>query len=155
MRFAFYKASAGGALDRLIAWWTASPYSHVELVFADGVSFSSSPRDGGTRYKRIDFAAGHWDLVDLPTLPDAESRIRAWCDAQVPRRYDWRGVLGFVFRCGFDRGRWFCSEICLQAAQLDGLMDELVPHRTSPGALAAAAQAQGARSPGVQQAAAY
>ena len=60
MQVLFYKAR-GTALDRLIRWWTDSPYSHVELVLAkqeDGrlLCASAHPQDGGIRFKGKEYA---------------------------------------------------------------------------------------------------
>ena len=68
MKVALYKGKRGGsagAFDASVRWWTRGPYSHVELVFSDGMSASASPRDGGVRFKRIDFKPEHWDFIDL------------------------------------------------------------------------------------------
>jgi hypothetical protein len=68
MKVALYKGKRGGfagAFDASVRWWTRGPYSHVELVFSDGMSASASARDGGVRFKRIDFKPEHWDFIDL------------------------------------------------------------------------------------------
>ena len=64
MKLAFYKGRED-LYDRLISWWTRGPYSHVELVISDNYCMSSSPKDGGIRFKHIDLRPDHWDLVEL------------------------------------------------------------------------------------------
>jgi hypothetical protein len=139
---AVYKADAGSRWDRVIGDWTRDPrlpcqYSHVELVFSDGIAFSSSPRDGGTRFKRIYFD-DKWHMYNLGELTQ-ERAIRAWCASQVPARYDWRGILGFnIPLVDYSLNHWFCSEVTTTAVQIEGLLTELKPIKTSPNAQVAA-----------------
>ena len=77
MKVAFYKGKRGGfagAFDATVRWWTRGAYSHVELIFSDGMSASASARDGGVRFKRIEFKPEHWDFVDLKV---DEKQLRA------------------------------------------------------------------------------
>lgn len=77
--------------------------------------FSSSPRDGGVRFKSI-VPGDSWEIIDLGEI--SEFRIRNWCQLQDGKKYDWTGVLGFLFPTHPDKNRWFCSEICLKALQI-------------------------------------
>lgn len=53
--------------DRLIQWWTKSPYSHCELVLSDGKCYSSSILDGGVRSTYIQYEnSPKWDIYHLP-----------------------------------------------------------------------------------------
>ena len=112
---AFYTAR-GNWWNRLIRWWTGSPYSHCELVIGKrghkGLCWSSSNRDGGVRTKSIAVYDGHWDVIDLPWADPA--KIAAARQLFAGARYDWLGV--FLFAFGFHaKKRWFCSEICATA----------------------------------------
>ncbi|MBA4009087.1 MAG: hypothetical protein C0486_09955 [Erythrobacter sp.] len=111
MRLAFYKgrrSGFAGLFDTAVRWWTRGPYSHVELVFPDGIAASSSNRDGGVRFKRIDFAADRWDFVEIG---GDEAAAEAWFDAHYGAGYDYLGLFGFVWRPeAGDNRRWFCSE---------------------------------------------
>lgn len=115
MKIAFYKAEYGDCWDKLVALWTWGPYSHCELVFSDGECFSASPRDGGTRFKNIEFVPERWDFLEIPVRDEEE--IREWCRTQEGRKYDWLGILGFILtiRRLEDRDKWYCSEICFHA----------------------------------------
>jgi hypothetical protein len=112
MRAAFYKAirpGIAGVYSRLVRWWCRSPYSHCELIFADGLAASSSFSDGGVRLKAIEFDAQRWDILDLPDGDEAAAR--AWFAGQIGKPYDLLGNLGFVFRpIAGQRRAWFCSE---------------------------------------------
>ena len=108
MQIIFYKAKYGSFTDKLIAFFTRSKYSHVELVFSDGVCGSSSARDGGVRLKTIDMDS-HWDIFDLPNVYD-ESAIRYWFYINDGDSYDWLGAISSVFRIDLTtEDKKFCS----------------------------------------------
>lgn len=121
MQIAFYKAG-GRLFDRAIRWWTHSAYSHCEFVFSDGMFFSSSPRDGGVRYKVVPKDKSKWDFVDIRMDVFDENTLRRWCDSKVGKRYDWVGIfLSQVLPLAVqDPGRYFCSEILVDALQQVG-----------------------------------
>ena len=166
MQLAFYKAK-GSLFNALIRLKTRSPYSHVEFVFDEvknpglyeilprpagdcsGVlSYSSANQDGGVRFTRLGLTEGKWDLVNLGRLSGERLlRTLCFCEERVGMKYDWLGILGFVFPFGEhqDNDR-FCSEACTELLQtrsvLMGLRPEVVtkvlkakPWMTSPGDL--------------------
>lgn len=136
MKLAFYKAAAGGVVDRLIDTFSGRDgYSHVELVFSNGAFFSSSSRDGGTRFKFIRPDPASWDLVDVPMDDVAESLVRRFCNEQAGKKYDWLGVFGFVLPTRPEQGHWFCSEVCLAALQQCGFLAGCRPWKVSPNTL--------------------
>lgn len=113
MKIVFYEAKYGNWLDKFISFWTRGKYSHCELYFEDmDICFSSSSRDKGTRYKRININNGKWDIIKL-NISDEEkyfNRTKAFID----KKYDW---IGIIFTQLFplnrqDKDKWFCSEIC-------------------------------------------
>jgi hypothetical protein len=140
MRAAFYKgthAGMPGVYNRLVRWWTRSPYSHVELIFCDDGPFglsqaaSSSYMDGGVRIKWIDFDPALWDFVELPDALALPALI--WFREQEFQPYDLLGNLHFVLAAvGDDKAKWFCSEAVAAAL---GMPD---PARFDPGTLHAA-----------------
>ena len=108
MKLAFYKGRED-LYDRLISWWTRGPYSHVELVINDNYCMSSSPKDGGIRFKHIDLRPDHWDLVELEGYDPAYAYN--WFKEHEGRKYDILGILGFVFgSLRQDKKRFFCTE---------------------------------------------
>jgi len=137
---AFYKGThpgMAGIYNRLVRWWTRSPYSHVELIFFDGgpdansQAASSSYMDGGVRFSWFKFDPALWDFVDLPdalALP-----ALAWFDKHEGAAYDLLGNVHFVLSAvGDDKRKWFCSEAVAAAL---GIPD---PERFDPGTLHAA-----------------
>lgn len=112
MKLAFYKGRAR-LFDRAVQWWTRGPYSHVELVFSDGLSASASYRDGGVRMKVISFKPERWDFVEID---GDEAAAWAWFDARLGEGYDALGLFGFLWRPFSGKpARWFCSEAIADA----------------------------------------
>jgi hypothetical protein len=140
LRAAFYKgthAGLPGVYNRLVRWWTRSPYSHVELLFIENgvpgrwLAASASYMDGGVRHKVIDFDPALWDFVELPD--NLWSDAWEWFLEHDEQAYDLLGNLHFVFSAiGDDKRKWFCSEACAAAL---GMPD---PERFDPGTLHAA-----------------
>jgi hypothetical protein len=135
LRAAFYKgthAGLPGIYNRLVRWWTRSPYSHVELILpAFGSAASSSAMDGGVRFKAIDFDAALWDFVDLPA--DLSDGAEAWFNQHYGDGYDYLGNVHFVLSAvGDDKRKWFCSEAVAAALGMPN------PERFDPGTLHAA-----------------
>jgi hypothetical protein len=120
VRAAFYKATPPGVrglYNRGIQAWTDSPYSHVELIFSDGLAASSSFMDHGVRFKYIDFAPERWDFVPLPGFEERDAR--AWFEEHRGEGYDLLGNGHFVFApITGNSERWFCSEACAAALGL-------------------------------------
>lgn len=118
MKLAFYKSNAPKKekLDVMIDKVTGGyGYSHVELVFSDGVCFSSSPREGIVRYKKIDVSdALSWTVIDVPIchIYD-ENRSRRIADKLIGCKYDYKGiVLDQLIPLSIDNGdKWWCSEV--------------------------------------------
>lgn len=137
MRLAFYKGS-GTLYDAGIRMVTHGPYAHCEIIFGDDQWFTSSPRDGGVRFKAIVPQDGAWDFLSLSIQEDT---IRDWCATQIGLKYDWTGVTRFVLPfVPPSKNHWFCSEICIAALQRGGILMELTPSRYSPNDLYQIAQ---------------
>lgn len=136
MRVAFYRASSGGLIDRLIDRFSGrGGFSHVELIFSNDLFFSSSGQDGGVRFKRIVQDRTHWEIFELPIESWRETQILWWAKRRCGCKYDWLGVLGFIFQTHPEQGRWFCSEICVAALQEIGLLGAIKPWKVSPNTL--------------------
>lgn len=113
MRLAFYRSDCPSAtlLDRAIG--VASYYSHVEGVFSDGMCFSASPRDGGTRFKEVDLNPANWEVVDLPLTPEVEGKLRLKCANMPHRKYAYVSALLSVTPVCLPicPSRTFCSKL--------------------------------------------
>jgi len=116
---AFYRGRAKKRLSlaRLGDWITRrvtrGKYSHCEIAVAldKGLyrCYSASFRDGGVRIKTMMLPSNKWDLIALDV---AYAEIMAFHDRHIGKRYDWCGVLGFVFGNRDSANKWFCSEYC-------------------------------------------
>lgn len=131
-RAAFYKGTQPGfpgAYNYVVRAWTQSPYSHVELIFSDGMAGSASFADGGVRLKPITFSPERWDFIELP--PALKPYAREWFEKHDGAKYDLLGNLQFILApFGNDKRRWFCSEACAAALNIPD------PWRYDPGTLA-------------------
>lgn len=107
MKIAFYKGH-GRVYDKLVKWWTKGSYSHVEVLFSDGYSASASSRDGGIRFKKIKYNPERWDFVEVDC---PEQEVQLWFTLRAGEKYDYIGLLGFLWRPISGRDKlWFCSE---------------------------------------------
>lgn len=115
VQLALYKGE-GDFLNRLIRWWTNSPYSHCELVVR-GTCYSSSVRDGGVRAKVMALPSDKWDLVGLPWADDGA--VTDWFIAHERDRYGWLDLLtGQLLGMQRDYRGVFCSEACAKSLGL-------------------------------------
>lgn len=116
MKAAFFKGTKSGLaalFDIGVHEWEAGDYAHVELVFSDGSSGSSTFLDGGVRVAKagtINFADGtQWDLLELPGLD--EPAALAWFATHDGDKYDLWGDAHFVIGLIRQKDRQeFCSE---------------------------------------------
>lgn len=140
MYLAFYKATNDDLKGRLINRLSGNyGYSHVELVFSDGMSFSSSPRDGGVRFKAIEFNPDRWVFFRLRYTPKHEAIIRARARSIEGAEYDWLGIFCHqLLPVGVQNdSKWWCSE-AIQWALYE------FPFRISPNVMAKLYGAPGA-----------
>lgn len=111
MYLIFYKGK-GGFIDKVIRFFTRSPFSHCEIAIKeDGdffTCFSSSPRDGGVREKRMILKCANWEF--LPFDLDQE-KLQAFYAKTNGLKYDYWGAIGIVLPfIKQKRTRYFCSE---------------------------------------------
>lgn len=112
MKIAFYIAYHGDIYDWLISLVTFSKYSHCEIVFSDGMCASSSIRDGGVRFKKIDLTDGKWDVFTILDEYD-EAVVRQWFIDNDGDIYDLRAAIASAFGIDLLReDRKFCSQAC-------------------------------------------
>lgn len=100
---------------RLIRWWTAGPFSHVELFdVKTGMCWSSSSVDNGIRRKFIDLTNGRWTIIqyNLPFNADPVS----WFENHEGLLYDWNTVFNYVWS-KFTRlkNEYNCSSAVIQS----------------------------------------
>lgn len=117
MRLAFYKGTGHDPVDLAICARTNGIYCHVELLFSDGSTFSSTAATG-TRFTKpgsIDFSE-HWTIVDLG--PTDEAKVREWCEKAAGVHYGFIGIACFLADLpDWDGKHPFCSQVCVEALQ--------------------------------------
>jgi len=115
MKLAFYKSSKGTKIDKIIDIGTGMyGYSHIELVFSDGMSLSSSPREGEVRFKEISYDPNTWEYVDIDITEEQERLLRYKSSDLVGKKYDYFGILfWYIIPIKKQKNdKWWCSEIC-------------------------------------------
>lgn len=100
-------------MDKVIAFLSFGKYSHSEIVFSNGRSFSISPRDDTARFKNIDINSGHWSIIKLNITIDEEDIIMKNCESFRHLEYDYLGALLSPIRlCLFNsKNKTFCSKL--------------------------------------------
>lgn len=82
-------------------------YSHVELNI-NGLSYTSSSRDGGVREKQIDIHSGAWDLFEVNIN---ETYALNWFLENEDKKYDWAGIFRFLLPfLPHGKDQYFCNE---------------------------------------------
>ena len=108
VQIAFYIAEKGTIADKLIAWWTDSKYSHVELVVGD-MWYSTSPREGEVRKRDMPYHKDHWDIFDIEI---DKMYLDEFFALTVGKKYDWKALIltQILPLDRQDRNKYFCSE---------------------------------------------
>lgn len=107
---------------RLVCLLQGGDSAHCEVAWAwrsavhDCVS--ASFLDGGVRAKTLSLEPAKWRVYEVPGEP---LDVLAWLHRNRRQKYDWLGLVGFVFRRikGWSK-RKFCSEV---GAEILGLPD--------------------------------
>ncbi len=143
IKIAFYKANNPNAnwKDKLIAWWTNGPYSHVEYVYEENnelIQCSASPRDGIVRCKTHKYDPNKWDYIDIYVSDKNYKVAKQFFKSIEGMKYDWLGILGFVVPIFRDRdSMWFCSETITNLMKIFGYRTfwTIDPSETDPNKL--------------------
>ena len=126
IKVAFYKGR-GDLFNKIVRWWTKSPYSHTELILPDGVTwirigpFSSSKLSAITREK---WDVEQWDFVTLKVTEEQVTIIKEFFERTKGCRYDWWGmilshIVPFKIK---QKGKWYCSEWIAYALRISNVV---------------------------------
>ena len=110
---AFYKGE-GLRRDKIVRWWTNSPYSHVELIMPNGeMAGIRPPEEPLVRKKTIHgIKESEWDFVELSVTEKQLRRLRGFIESTRGQGYDWLGMIAShltPFKVKLPN-RWYCSE---------------------------------------------
>ncbi len=110
---AFYKGE-GLRRDRIVRWWTASPYSHVELIMPNGTRTGiMPPEDPVVRTKScVGIQKTDWDFVDISVTEKQLNLLRRFIESTRGQGYDWLGMIVSHLTPLKVRlpNKWYCSE---------------------------------------------
>lgn len=115
MKIIFYRANYSNWFGKQIARFTKGEFSHVEIMFSDGLCFSSVSEEKGVRIKEMEVTPEEWEIIDIGHK-DIEGQVKEYCMQFVGKKYDWLGILGFILSPIYDRiygkpEKYYCSEI--------------------------------------------
>ena len=118
----------------ITAIWTRGKYSHCEFLFEDGRMFGASFTHNECQYSEFE-PHDKYEIHTIDFSPEEEEAVKLFCDKHEGKKYDYRGLFGFVFKSGKfdDKDRAFCSEIMSEG--LNGctkFQSSKKPHRMSP-----------------------
>jgi len=124
---AFYKGE-GSWKNKLIRWWTKSPYSHAELILPDEETWISiSPLLTSKVQSRIktSYIKTNWDFIEIPITPGQLGVILEFYNSTQGCDYDWIGMFFSQF-LPFHikrKGKWYCSEWIAYALRISCVID--------------------------------
>lgn len=117
LKLALYKGPPQNDLIHLLThyltkFFTWSKYSHSEIII-DGMSYSSSLRDGGVRKKIIDFDPDRWDIFSITNNQDVKEKALQWFKENEGKAYDYRNLVRYVLPfVGHNKSQFVCYEAC-------------------------------------------
>ena len=117
--------------DRVVRWWTGSPYTHTEIVLPDTVSWIGiSPFRGGklSLKKRKSLSperVGEWKYLAFDCTSAQVERLRDFFGKTRGCSYDWFGMIASQVTPWRVKtpGKWYCSEWCAHALAFAGIID--------------------------------
>jgi len=145
MEIVFYRASKGNTADKVIAWWTSpfsskfsgdwrDSYSHVEIILPTGFMVSASQYKGCVRAKKFKTSTS-WHSLEVPMGRSMADATEKFILSKVGIKYDYIGLLGFVFGTRDVDSKYFCSELIAEALMEGGVLPKSNPAKFSPNTL--------------------
>ena len=106
--------------SRLIQWWTRSKFNHVALVYNPYKCLIIESRFGeGVSINPIDKHVKPNDEIYIYYIflpKNKYNQIMNFLVQRIGAKYDWTGILGFIFKMDIeDRYKFFCSELIYDA----------------------------------------
>jgi uncharacterized protein YycO len=131
-------------ISRIIKVFNWSEYSHIAWIDEDFSGVEAWHRGGVSNFATPSQNHTPGTPVDLFTVPGETPQqtemIRAFLLAQVGKKYDYAGVIGFLLRSHRlqRKNKWFCSELVAEAYAQAGLpLLNMPSYMIYPGMLAA------------------
>ena len=126
IKVAFYRGH-GDIVNKIVRWWTKSPYSHAELIMPDGVTWIGISPKGSklTSQIRGTYIPTEWDFLELEVTTEQIEVIKEFFTATENCLYDWTGMILSQF-LPFHikrKGKWYCSEWIAYALRISCVID--------------------------------
>jgi uncharacterized protein YycO len=122
MRVVLFKYKWTSLISLLIGIITGSVYTHAGIIINGRVYEATETRGEVCDTGRLkDYKDREITVFDLP---DPDMHGTEWAKAQVGRKYDWKGVFGWVFK-NEDRKKFYCFEYVYFTIQKSGMS---LPH---------------------------
>jgi len=127
IKIAFFKGN-GTWQNKIIRWWTKSPYSHAELVLPDGKTWIGISPFLTSRVASRDnscYNKENWDFIDFTITNEQYKIILDFYEETKDCKYDWFGMLLSQFLPFHikQRERWYCSEWIAYALRIANVID--------------------------------
>ena len=127
IKVAFFRGK-GNWKNKVIRWWTKSPFSHVELILPDEKTWISiSPfltsRVAARNKEHVN--QDNWEFVEIEVTEQQVNVIKEFYDFTEGCHYDWIGMLLSQF-LPFHvkrRNKWYCSEWIAYALRISCVID--------------------------------
>ena len=137
IRIAQYKGRS--LVSKVIKRVTRGEYSHTAIMLDDDRIVEAW--EGCNEVRIItDLSDGHKpgtsvDIYEVNMGSRQEEKFREFVEAQLGKKYDYLGLVGFYFNSGVhNENKWFCSELfaaaCIHAGI--GLLNNVAAYQTSP-----------------------
>jgi len=127
IKVAFYKGK-GNWKNKVIRWWTKSPFSHVELVLPDEktwISISPFLTSKVAARNKEQVTLDNWQFVEIQVTEQQVEVIKEFYEFTEGCGYDWIGMLFSQF-LPFHikrRNKWYCSEWIAYALRISCVID--------------------------------
>lgn len=120
-----------GILGEIITLVTRCEYSH-SAVEVDGVLYDASETRGEFGRSDPDIFSGSWFRPRRKyVVVEFSGDMSPWLDFMAGAQYDWKGVLGWIFRAN-DITKFYCFEATWAALKFAGITKtETMPDRLS------------------------
>ena len=128
IKIAFYKGE-WEFVNRIVRWWTKSPYSHAELVLSDGatwIGISPFLKSEVSARKKDGINLNEWEFIEFDITQEQNDIIMQFYEETKGNRYDWFGMIASQLLSPFvlkQRGHWYCSEWIAYALRIAGVFD--------------------------------
>lgn len=140
--------------SRLIAWFGAGHFSHVDAVLPDGQLLGARSDAAGGKPPGVHARPAGYHrfarrtVMQVPATEQQTARFYEYLQQQLGKPYDHKAIWGFILdRNWRDERAWICSELQAVAGEVSGILPQLftAASKITPGACALAFSAVGGR----------